>query len=79
MRGASFWLLAGSTQQPATTHCMVAQRAVAAARALEEEDGGGWAGCKAIGPRGWWTGMVETKEKLDGASEEIGPKTIRAA
>jgi hypothetical protein len=76
MRVASFRLLTGSTQQPATTHSVVAQGAVAAARALEEEDGGGWAGHEAIGPRGWWSGTVETKEKLDGASEEIGPKTI---
>jgi hypothetical protein len=36
----------------------------------------GWR--KAIGPRGWWAGTVETMEKLDGPSEEIGTKTIRA-
>jgi hypothetical protein len=33
---------------------------------------------KAIGLRGWWSGIVETEEKLDGRSEEIGPKIIRA-
>jgi hypothetical protein len=34
---------------------------------------------KAIGPRGWWVKTVETKEKIDGPSEEIRPKLIRAA
>jgi hypothetical protein len=32
---------------------------------------------KAVGLRGWWARTVETKEKLDGRSEEIGPKIIR--
>jgi hypothetical protein len=32
---------------------------------------------KAIGPRGWWAGMVEMKEKRDRASEVMGQKPRR--
>jgi hypothetical protein len=48
MRGASFWLLTGSSQWPATTHGAAALGVVAAARALDEEDGGGWADARIL-------------------------------
>jgi hypothetical protein len=32
---------------------------------------------KAIGPRGWWAGMVEMKEKRDRASDVMGQKPRR--
>jgi hypothetical protein len=32
---------------------------------------------KAVGPRGWWAGMVEMKEKRDRASEVMGQKPRR--
>jgi hypothetical protein len=49
MRGASFRLLAGSSWRPETAHDVAALGAVAAAQALEEEDGGGWASARLLG------------------------------
>jgi hypothetical protein len=44
-----FWLLAGSSRRSALAHGTAALGALAVARALEEEDGGGWAGARLLG------------------------------
>jgi hypothetical protein len=31
-----------------------------------------------LGQKHWWAGTVETKEKQDGPSKEIGPKAKKA-
>jgi hypothetical protein len=49
MRGTSFRLLAGSSLWPAMAHGAAALGAVVAAQALEEDDGGGWAGARLLG------------------------------
>jgi hypothetical protein len=49
MHGATFRLLAGSSRRPAMRHSAAALGAVAAARALDEEDRGGWASARILG------------------------------
>jgi hypothetical protein len=49
MRGALFRLLIGSSRWLAMAHNAAALGAMAAARALEEEDRGGWTGTCLLG------------------------------